>query len=282
MTGPFFELNALGIFLRIAGALGANILLAGVAYRKKSVSPSGAVVGFILGAAIFLAGGFSGWIVLGVFFVSSTIVGKLTDSRKHRLAHIHEKGSTRDGMQAFSNAGPAALSMVGYLLTGQGVFLVGFLGSMATANGDTWSSELGVLSKKDPVSLLTLRRVVPGTSGAVSLLGFVASALGSLLIVVSAIGLYVFYGGFTPGTIALVFAGGIIGGLFDSLLGALLQGQYKDLRGNYTEKPVSQGTKNTLVRGFPWMNNDLVNLISNTGATIFVMIVHLVALSFGG
>lgn len=59
---------------------------------------------------------------------------------------------------------------------------VGIMTSFAMANGDTWASELGILSKSDPVLITTLKRVPRGTNGGVSALGLIVSFLGGIFI----------------------------------------------------------------------------------------------------
>jgi uncharacterized membrane protein len=51
----------------------------------------------------------------------------------------------------------------------------------------------------------------------------------------------------------------------DSLLGATVQAQYEDSRGERTEK--KRG--NRLIRGLPFVTNDLVNAVSGAVVTIF-------------
>jgi uncharacterized membrane protein len=63
----------------------------------------------------------------------------------------------------------------------------------------------------------------------------------------------------------LAVAGGLAGSLFDSLLGATVQGIYFCERcGKETESPIHRcGQTTRLFRGWPWLNNDLVNLLAS-------------------
>jgi uncharacterized membrane protein len=62
-------------------------------------------------------------------------------------------------------------------------------------------------------------------------------------------------------------SGGLAGSLTDSLFGATVQAMYySDGRRKETEKKVEKdGTPNRHIRGWTWLNNDLVNLISSIG-----------------
>jgi uncharacterized membrane protein len=115
--------------------------------------------------------------------------------------------------------------------------------------------------------------VTPGTSGGVTRLGIWASVAGALLIGTMATALLQvqsLLGGSGWSLKAIVYpllavAGGLVGSLFDSLLGATVQGIYFCPRcGKETENSVHRcGQKARPVRGWTWLNNDLVNFFAS-------------------
>ncbi|MGC9335900.1 MAG: DUF92 domain-containing protein, partial [Anaerolineae bacterium] len=148
-----------------------------------------------------------------------------------------------------------------------------FVGAMSTVNADTWATELGVLSRIAPRSITTGLRVAPGSPGGVTRLGLWAALAGALLIgtVATFLGqVHSLFQGTGWGLQAvsyplLAIVGGVSGSLFDSLLGATIQGVYFcDHCQKETESPVHRcGHPARLLRGFPWLNNDVVNFLSS-------------------
>ena len=69
------------------------------------------------------------------------------------------------------------------------VLALGIVANYAAVAADTFSSELGILSKSRPrlITSWNLRQVPPGTNGGVTVWGIVAGLLGSLIIVVAAV-----------------------------------------------------------------------------------------------
>lgn len=136
---------------------------------------------------------------------------------------------------------------------------------MATVNADTWATELGTLSRRPPRLITTGRVVEVGTSGGVSALGTTVSFLGGLLLGLVAgllgdemsLGVAAAVGGL----------GGLSGSLFDSLMGATVQQMYYcDTCRKDTERKIHRcGTVTRPLKGWSWLNNDLVNLISSIG-----------------
>jgi uncharacterized membrane protein len=140
-------------------------------------------------------------------------------------------------------------------------------------NADTWATELGVLSTVLPRSITTGQRVPPGTPGGVTRLGIWAAVAGALLVGTMATLLVQVQsllagGGWGLQAISyplLAVVGGFSGSLFDSLLGATVQGVYFcDRCRKETERPVHHcGHPTRLLRGFTWLNNDVVNFLSS-------------------
>ncbi len=267
-----------------AAAAAFNAIVAYGAFRKQAVSASGAAIGAAVGTAILVAGGFAAYSLLIGFFLSSTAIGRMLGSKK-KPSGIEEKGDRRDAIQVLANAGAGALASIMYAGTGELFWLAAFAASFASANADTWASEIGVLYRKAPRSILTLKPVPAGTSGGVSPLGFLASALGA-----SFIGLLfaVAYGTVDGkpegiGTIALVATlGGFFGAFVDSVLGATIQAHYTCAKtGRSTERPHTDGVPNILVSGLRWFNNDMVNLfstiISSLGSAALFLLLRSVA-----
>jgi uncharacterized protein (TIGR00297 family) len=254
--------------------IGAGFLLNAAAAllftRRGSLDPGGATAGVIVGTLIFSCGGPLFWVVLMAFFVSSTGLGHVGRKEKERLKAMHQKGEKRDLFQVLANGGVGALCAVFYRLTGNPAWAAAFAVSFASSNADTWASELGVLSRGQPVSLLGFRPVTRGVSGGVSIFGSAMSLAGALFIAIlfalENLSLGVFTGGFLR-LAAFVAVGGFAGALLDSFLGATVQAQYAAPEGPQgpalTERPRdAQGRPNRLVRGLPFVNNDLVNFAS--------------------
>jgi uncharacterized protein (TIGR00297 family) len=293
--------------LLLAYLLAAAIAYAG--YRARALTVGGAVAACLVGGTIFAFGGLAWAVVLVFFFVSSSALSflKSADERKQRAAQTFEKGGRRDAAQVLANGGVAAClaallpvsTVYGpllFLLNARSpnadnyvsevqfaafVLFAAFAGALGAATADTWATEIGVLSKRQPRLMTTGKTVLVGTSGGVTWLGTGASALGALALglVAAAVALtdrslassYVV--GFRPALIVLLsgMMGGIVGSLVDSLLGATVQAAYVcPTCGVPTESRVHRcGTPTQRVRGLAFVNNDLVNLAATlTGAIV--------------
>jgi uncharacterized protein (TIGR00297 family) len=239
-----------------------SLLVGYAAYRLGALTLSGAAAAVLVGSLIFGFGGLPWAILLLLFFFSSSLLSRAFPTRKSFISEKYAKGSRRDHGQVLANGGLASVLVVIYWLIPQNEAIwIAFTGCMAAVNADTWATELGILST-DPPRLIINGRIVPkGTSGGVTLVGNLATLAGA--------GLIAFAASFytvprTPFVILLVMVGGLLGATADSLLGATLQGIYACPRcDKETESSPEHfcGTKTVHVRGWRWLNNDLVNLI---------------------
>ncbi|MBU8913199.1 MAG: DUF92 domain-containing protein [Spirochaetales bacterium] len=264
-------------------AIGLNAAVALVARWRRSVSRSGAVAGFLVGSIILVAGGFSIWGMLMLFFVSASVISRVGATAKAGLASMHEKGGERDAVQVLANGGAGLVGSILFAATGEPAFAAAAAGGFAAANADTWASELGVLSPTPPRSVVGRKELPPGASGGVTRMGTLASVAGSALIAVWFVawawaqrtpsGGTVGGGiGAAPAQAALlvmiITAAGAAGSLIDSLLGATVQALYRTESGALTERRRSGGTANAVIRGFPAVNNDVVNSMSTMAAAV--------------
>ncbi|NBK21473.1 MAG: DUF92 domain-containing protein [Spirochaetia bacterium] len=241
-----------------------------VSYKTRQLSASGSAAAFLVGFGITYFLGFGGLTTMLLFFLFAGVLSKFAKIRsKVDVEDIQKKGSRRDGMQVFANGGMALVAAVLYGLSPSMVALVMFASSVAEAASDTFAGEIGILSKGQPVSIITGRKMKKGLSGAVSGLGSLAGLLGALFIAIYWMSNFLPLEGKSLAYASIVAISGFFGCLMDSVLGATVQAHYYDQeRDCLTEHPTSNGKKLPLERGFRWIDNDLVNLMSNVIASL--------------
>lgn len=274
----FLPASNLQLILGIVLAL----VTAGAAWGLKWLSPGGAIAAFILGAVVFGLGGLPWAVVLLTFFVTSSALSKLFKRAKTNPEKFYAKGSKRDAGQVFANGGIAGLFVVAHVFFPDSWLpWMGFVAAFASANADTWATELGALSRKAPRLISTGKVVEGGTSGGVTLVGTLAALAGSAAVVGAA--LWLWPGDLPPvqwtQLLALVLAG-LLGSLVDSWLGATVQAIYycPSCQKETEKTPLHHcGTKTTFLRGWVWLDNDWVNIIcTGTGAILAIFLFELV------
>ncbi len=156
----------------------------------------------------------------------------------------------RSVIQVLANAAPALLIILFIqdpILSRNMVILV-----FAVALADTMSSELGRKWKGTTIDFCSMKKMQPGLSGGISLQGTFAGLLGSLIIAAAAL----IYGISTPLFFMLLIFG-FVGMLIDSIFGSIAQGKY--MVGKTLQET---GSRDELVRGLHWLNNEATNFIS--------------------
>ncbi|MFQ5652006.1 MAG: DUF92 domain-containing protein [bacterium] len=238
---------------------------AAISYRYQLLTPAGAVLAFFVGWLIFEWGRFSYSLPLVGFFITSNILSRVGRTRK--LANITiEKTGQRDYLQVLANGSIPTLLVVAWHLSQDFVYNYLYLTAVASATADTWATEMGLLSKRPPRSILTLKKVAAGSSGGVSVRGTCAASVGAFLI--AAMGLFVLSAeqglAFRWSALVTLMFAALLSECFDSVLGACCQVKYRCSGcGTLTEKRAHcAGHDTTLYSGFAWMTNDTVNFLA--------------------
>ncbi|KAF2966960.1 hypothetical protein GQX73_g6615 [Xylaria multiplex] len=243
------------------------------AYSHKSLTPFGIFIAALTAIIHAIHPWNLPFVLLIVFFLAGTRATAVKKEVKANLT-LHAQGSSggegpRTHVQVLANSLMASILSLLHtyqlyqrreaILGGQSpegtycyswggdLLVVGIIANYAAVCADTFSSELGILSRTEPrlITSLTLRKVPRGTNGGVTVWGLVAGFLGSLIIVTTSLMFLPMCGDHTSGRIGggrpwslnekVVFALGMtiwgtLGSLLDSFLGGWLQRSVRDVR----------------------------------------------------
>lgn len=185
----------------------------------------GLMIALVMGAIILVFGypqGVQMLFLILLFLLISVIATKYGVRSKKRMKLFEEE---RGWKNVISNGLVPTSLAVALFFTGNGMFLLSYIASIASITADKFASELGIFDM--PFFLLGMRKVRPGTSGAVSVLGTLASLSGSFLISIASIYL------FGIGIDVAFYIGliGFLGGFADSIIGVL---EEKGIGNKYT------------------------------------------------
>jgi uncharacterized protein (TIGR00297 family) len=226
-------------------ALAISLALAVLVSLARAATPPGGLTGGIITAVLTL--GASAWYrsalpALLALFLLTWCGTRFGRGKKQRLGVAEDKRG-RNAAQVAANLGVAGLAAA-IALTHGGSYTVMVIAALAEATADTLASELGEVLGGAPFMLTTLRRVEPGTDGAISLAGTVAGISGAALVVLAAASTL----GLRLGD-AIAAGSAAVGGLFvDSLLGATAERT-------------------------GWLNNDAVNFVSTLAAALIAAVI---------
>ncbi|MGB5133757.1 MAG: DUF92 domain-containing protein [Prochlorococcaceae cyanobacterium] len=233
-------------------ALALNGVLIALAQRLPLLTPGGWVHAGILGTVLWGCLGLRGWLAVVGYLLLGSLVTRLGLRRKQAQGLAEARGGRRGPENVWGSAATGALLAMAIALAPPAwlpLLLVGFTASFAAKLADTCGSEIGKRWGRRTVLITTLRPVPPGTEGAVSLEGTLASLAGSVVMVLLALAL-----GLLPGPPAALSAAllitlvGLGATLLESVIGATAQ------------------------RRFPWLSNELVNGVQTALAAALAMV----------
>ena len=160
----------------VIGVLALCILLSVLAYWQKVLDVAGCVFAFIIGAVIGIFGGIM-WLILLLFFLVTSF-----GATKYKYSLKKERGVSEGkiGERHFKNVmanglAPAFIALISFedlhFIEEKWMAEIAFVAAISVAASDTVASELGVFSDKTYLIISPKKRVKPGTSGGVSMLG---------------------------------------------------------------------------------------------------------------
>jgi len=225
-------------------AVNSLVYLLGIKVLLRGLTPMGVAHSWVLGASVYAAFGFSGYLLVCLYFVAGSAVTKIKIAEKEAEG-IAEARSGRRSPWSVWGSGIAALGCAAAALaTGEYDFWqIGFVASVASKLSDTVSSELGKAYGRTTFLATTFKVVPRGTEGAVSLEGTAAGAAAA----VAFSGLALAFGQVNPQGCFICIAAALVANYFESFLGASVQG------------------------GVPWLTNDVVNMIQITLAAALAL-----------
>ena len=216
-------------------ALLLNGLLIALAQRAPLLTRAGWVHAGILGTLLWGSLGWAGWLAVVLYLLLGSLVTRLGLRRKQELGLAEARGGRRGPENVWGSAAIGAGLALLCTLPWAPVPLL-LIGFAASFSGKRWG--------RHTVLVTSLRPVPPGTEGAISLEGSLASLVGSALMALVCLQLGVLQGA-TPWL--LVTLVGLVATLIESLIGATLQGR------------------------IGWLSNELVNGLQTLIAALLAM-----------
>ncbi|KAA8907667.1 hypothetical protein TRICI_004958 [Trichomonascus ciferrii] len=183
-------------------------------------------------------------VLLFAFYLSGTKFTKYKHDIKKSLTVSSETGEGGEGprnhVQVLANSLIASILIILHLLFERDYLFVGIVANYVAVCADTWSSELGILSKGQPILITTLRPCPKGTNGGVSPLGLGVAVAGGVYIgSIAVLFAPAFFSSWSIGAkfVFVLAAGffGLLGSILDSLLGAVLQKSVVNKQGKIIE-----------------------------------------------
>jgi len=277
------------------------------AFKSKTLTVYGAILAFFIGVFLLLSHPIIGYEMLVMFYLGkfATRYGK---NRKKYLEF--DFSEVRNFYQVLANGSiPLTFSIISCLFIQQDpstskydiffnkinlecfqytynderyyFILIGSLASLCSTLGDTFSSELGILSKSKPRLITNLSKVVPpGTNGGVTFSGLLAAAfagflLGFLtyifllipnipLILMNPSEVYTFFIVFKNLIKICVFSS-LLGSIIDSILGAYFEYSAEHTTtGQVTNNPNSDPKKyRKVTNSINLLTGNQINFLSN-------------------
>lgn len=246
-------------------AVSASVLLAAlvafITIKKKAFTVPAALSACVMLIVAAVCSGWSGIvIVLAAYFTIFAVDMVVGDRSEKVTGSVNQRTGARGIVQVIANALAATIAAVMSAILKKPELMMVYAAALTECLADSLASDVGVLSKKDPVDICRMKRIKRGLSGGVSLLGTLSALAGCVWMFLISL---IFFGLSVKLAVAVILIP-MIGIAIDSVLGSLVQAKYEcTVCGKSTEKTVHCGQKTNHVGGLKLINNDAVNIISN-------------------
>lgn len=227
-----------------------------IIFQKKLLSAltlSGYLHAIILGTILWTTSGWKGWSVCVLYLVMGQMVTKVKFAEKSRRGIAESRGGRRGPENVWGSAATGAICTILSVQSNpafgisSNLYILAYVASLATKLADTFASEIGKAFGKTTFLITNMKRVEPGTEGAVSSEGTMAALFGGFILSFYGLGI-----GMITSLSAMVLStlAAFIATNIESVLGATLQ--QKD--------------------GGTWISNEVINFLNTLiGASIAVV-----------
>jgi uncharacterized protein (TIGR00297 family) len=215
------ELNYKADLQMVVAAVIVGFTFGYFAFRAKTADLSGLFSAALVGIILLVFAhplGPQWFLIMLTFFILGSTATKFKFEYKKRIGVEQGKGGARGYRNVFSNGIVAAAAAVLFGVFQQPVFVVMYVGCVATAAADTLASEIGVTGGT-PRLITTLKKVPIGTNGGITVRGETVALIGGFIVSVVAMLLNVI----TLPEMAICTLTGFVGTNIDSILGATFE-----------------------------------------------------------
>jgi uncharacterized protein (TIGR00297 family) len=216
-----FSSSRAEFLMLVPRALAVNAVVSWLGYRARTVTVAGMVGGAFVGFVIYACAGGAAWLFLFAAFFAATAASRLGIERKSLLGIAEDRGGRRGPGNALANCGVATVAAAAAVFTPyHAPAMVAIVAALTAGGSDTVASEIGKAWGRVTFLVSSLRRVKPGTPGAMSLEGTAAGIVAALGLAAlgAALGLI------PPPTVVPIVVAATVGALVESALGATLEG----------------------------------------------------------
>ena len=225
-----------------------NFVLIYLAQRFPFLTASGWVHAGGLGTILWACLGLKGWSTVVIYLALGTLVTKIGFNYKQTRGIAEARGGRRGPANVWGSAATGAFLafLVGIGFGPKELLVIGFAASFAAKLADTFGSEIGKRWGRKAFLITTLHPVSPGTEGAISIEGTLASALGSFVMTVVVFSLSLVDDFLS---LLIIFVSGLLATLLESFVGAVFQNR------------------------IAWLSNELVNFFQTNLSALLAITV---------